>query len=205
VEAFRNGEDIHSTTAMKVFGVTAKEITREMRRKAKEVNFGIIYGIGPYGLASRLEISQAEGKDIIEKYFLRFPKVKQYINDTLDKARHDGYAETLMGRRRNFPDINSRNANIRVHAERQAINMPVQGTAADMIKLAMIDIHRALKDSKLSAKMLLQVHDELVFEVGDKDKNKAKSLVIEKMKNALSLSVPIEVDCGIGDNWFEAH
>jgi DNA polymerase-1 len=205
IEAFRNGEDIHSTTAAKVFGVTKEEITREMRRKAKEVNFGIMYGIGPYGLSTRLGISQSEAKEIIEKYFLRFPKVKQYINDTLTEARTTGYATTLLGRRRSFPDINSRNANVRGNAERQAINMPIQGTAADMIKLAMINIHRALNEKKLSAKMILQVHDELVFEVGDKDKDKAKSLIIDKMKNALTLLVPIEVDCGIGNNWFEAH
>ncbi|MFI5253457.1 MAG: DNA polymerase I [Bacteroidota bacterium] len=204
-EAFRNGEDIHATTASKVFGVTAKEITRDMRRKAKEVNFGIMYGIGPYGLSTRLGIPQSEGKDIIEKYFQRFPKVKQYINDTLFKARLEGYASTLLGRRRYFPEINSRNANVRGNVERQAINMPVQGTAADMIKLAMINVHKALQEKKYHAKMLLQVHDELVFEVGEKEQDAVRDLVVDKMKNALSLSVPIEVDCGIGNNWFEAH
>jgi DNA polymerase-1 len=205
IEAFRNGEDIHSTTASRVFGVTKEEISREMRRKAKEVNFGIMYGIGPYGLSTRLGISQSEGKQIIETYFQRFPKVKQYINDTLAKAHTDGYATTLLGRRRYFPDINSRNANVRGNAERQAINMPIQGTAADMIKLAMINVYRAIKEQKLQAKMILQVHDELVFEVSDRQKELARELIIDKMKNALSLSVPIEVDCGIGNNWFEAH
>ncbi|HLX11176.1 MAG TPA: DNA polymerase I, partial [Bacteroidota bacterium] len=160
-EAFVNGEDIHSTTAAKVFGVSTEDITREMRRKAKEVNFGIMYGIGPFGLSTRLHIPQAESKEIIRKYFERFPKVRQYIDDTLSSARKNGYAVTMLGRRRFFPDINSRNANVRANAERQAINMPIQGTAADMIKLAMIDIHRAIAQKKLSAKMLLQVHDEL--------------------------------------------
>jgi len=176
-----------------------------MRRKAKEVNFGIMYGIGPFGLSTRLGISQAEAKEIIKKYFERFPKVNQYIQDTLSSARQKGFVTTLMGRRRFIPEIVSRNANIRGNAERQAINMPIQGTAADMIKLAMIEIHRALKSKKLDAKMLLQVHDELVFEVAARDEESVKKLVEGKMISALPLSVPIEVDIGSGKNWFEAH
>lgn len=204
-EAFRNREDIHATTASKVFGVGRSDVTKEMRRKAKEVNFGIMYGIGPYGLATRLDIGQPEAKEIIARYFQRFPKVNQYIQDTLAGARRDGYVSTVLGRRRYLPDINSRNFNVRSNAERQAINMPIQGTAADMIKLAMINIHRRIMDKKLKSKMLLQVHDELVFEIPTKEQGGMKSLVAEEMKNALPLSVPVEVEVGVGKNWLEAH
>ena len=158
--AFRN-----ATTAAGVFGVPPDGVTPDMRRKAKEVNFGIMYGIGPFGLARRLEISQTEAREIIQRYFARFPKVKQYINDTIAGARREGYVATLTGRRRYLPDINSRNQNIRGNAERQAINMPIQGTAADMIKIAMIRLDRSLREKRLKSRMLLQVHDELVFEV----------------------------------------
>jgi DNA polymerase-1 len=205
VTAFENGEDIHATTAEKIFGVTRSDITHDMRRKAKEVNFGVMYGIGPYGLATRLDISQSEARQIIDRYFVRFPKVSQYIADTLAKARQDGYVSTLLGRRRYFPDINSRNFSVRSNAERQAINMPIQGTAADMIKRAMVNIHRSILGNRLQAKMVLQVHDELVFEVLERDIPKAKKLIIDHMKTALPLSVPIEVEVGFGRNWLEAH
>jgi DNA polymerase-1 len=204
-EAFLNKEDIHASTAAKVFGIPMNEVTREMRRKAKEVNFGIMYGIGPFGLSSRLEISQAEAKDIINRYFERFPKVKQYINDTIDTTRRRGYASTLLGRRRYLPDINSRNRNVRGNAERQAINMPIQGTAADMIKLAMISIDRAIYSQNLESQMLLQVHDELVFEVRKNELERMEQLVCSEMQNALKLSVPIDVEIGSGRNWLEAH
>jgi DNA polymerase-1 len=204
-EAFKNGEDIHTTTAAKIFGVDLKNVNNDMRRKAKEVNFGIMYGLGPYGLANRLEISQSEAKDIIEKYHQRFPKVKMYIEDTIAKARRDGYVETLLGRRRYLPEIKSRNQNIRGNAERQAINMPIQGTAADMIKLAMIKLHEVIATKYNNIKMLLQVHDELVFEVHKYYMDKAKLLVADKMKSALPLNVPLEVEIGVGKNWFEAH
>ena len=204
-EAFKNGEDIHSTTASKVFGVKQDEVTKEMRRKAKEVNFGIMYGIGAYGLASRLDITQTEAKEIITKYFERFPKVNQYIFDTIAQAKRDGFVSTLLGRRRYLADINSRNRNISSNAERQAINMPIQGTAADMIKLAMIRIHSKISDPKSQIRMLMQVHDELVFETAKKVEQKAKHLIVEQMINALPLSVPIVVDVGIGNNWLEAH
>jgi DNA polymerase-1 len=210
--AFRNGEDIHTTTAAKVFGIPVKEVTREMRRRAKEVNFGIMYGIGPYGLATRLDIPQPEAKEIIARYFERFPKVNQYIGDTIAKAKSDGYVSTLLGRRRYLPDVRSRNFTVRSNAERQAINMPIQGTAADMIKIAMIRIHAALAEQRTGVRMLLQVHDELVFEVeksGASGKagllEKTKALVIREMKQALPLSVPVEVEAGIGKNWLEAH
>ncbi len=212
LEAFRNNEDIHTSTSVKVFGVPVEEVTRDMRRKAKEVNFGIMYGIGPFGLASRLEISQTEAKEIINRYFERFPKVKQYINDTMDSARRKGYVSTLLGRRRYLPDITSRNFTVRSNAERQAINMPIQGTAADMIKLAMIGIDSALyptgssrQKNNLKSKMLLQVHDELVFEVPRDELEAMKRLVTEEMQNAMTLSVPIEVEVGAGENWLEAH
>lgn len=205
VDAFLNKEDIHTSTAAKVFGVDSGDITRDMRRKAKEVNFGIMYGIGPFGLANRLEINQGEAKEIITKYFDRFPKVKQYISDTIATAKRTGYVSTLLGRRRYLPDINSRNQNVRGNAERQAINMPIQGTAADMIKLAMINLDGEILRGKLQSRMLLQVHDELVFEVLQAEVEKMKGLILDKMQNALKLSVPIEVEMGTGKNWLEAH
>lgn len=205
IDAFRNGEDIHATTAAKVFGVPAAKVTREMRRKAKEVNFGIMYGIGAFGLASRLDIPQGEAKQIIDTYFERFPKVKEYIASTIAAARRDGYVSTLLGRRRYFPDINSRNFPVRSNAERQAINMPIQGTAADMIKLAMIRIDAALARGRSGAKMLLQVHDELVFEVPSERSGEVAETVKRGMEGALPLSVPVVVDVGIGKNWLEAH
>lgn len=204
-EAFLNNEDIHASTAAKVFGVTPADVTPLMRRKAKEVNFGIMYGIGPFGLANRLEISQTEAKEIIAKYFERFPGVKQYINDTIAGARAKGYVSTLLGRRRYLPDINSRNYNTRGNAERQAINMPIQGTAADMIKVAMIHIDRALIENNLKSRMLLQVHDELVFELPRREENQLASLVRDRMRNAIPLTVPVEVEVGAGNNWLEAH
>jgi DNA polymerase-1 len=205
MEAFREGEDIHATTAAKVFGVKPSEVTREMRRRAKEVNFGIMYGIGPFGLSSRLDVSQAEAKETIARYFERFPKVNQYIFDTIAKARHDGYVSTLLGRRRYLPEINSRNQTVRQNAERQAINMPIQGTAADMIKMAMIQILKGIHESQLDSKMILQVHDELVFEVMKKEVERMKELVIGRMQNALPLDVPVVVEVGTGKNWYDAH
>ena len=204
-EAFKNGEDIHASTAAKVFGVQQNDVSRDMRRKAKEVNFGIMYGIGAFGLANRLEITQAEAKEIISLYFKRFPKVRQYIDDTIELARKRGYVTTLFGRRRYFPDINSRNQSIRQNAERQAINMPIQGTAADMIKLAMIKIDQALRGQKLESAMVLQVHDELVFEVQEKEIESVKNLVEMNMRNAMKLDVPLDVEIGIGTNWLDAH
>lgn len=205
IEAFQNKEDIHATTAAKVFGVPSADVTRDMRRKAKEVNFGIMYGIGPFGLASRLEITQTEAKEIIARYFERFPKVQQYIHDTIAKAQRDGYVATLLGRRRYFSDIKSKNQTVRQNAERQAINMPIQGTAADMIKLAMVHLDEALREQKLRSTMLIQVHDELVFEVPSGEEKIMRSLVYENMCNALPLAVPVEVEIGTGKNWLEAH
>ena len=205
LDAFIKKEDIHSSTAAKVFGVPQKDVSRDMRRKAKEVNFGIMYGIGPFGLASRLDISQSEAKEIIQRYFERFPKVNQYISSTIASAHSTGYVETLNGRRRYLQDINNKNQNIRGNAERQAINMPIQGTAADMIKIAMINIHRELKRNKLKSKMVLQVHDELVFDVVKGEEATMKTLVEKEMREAMPMNVPIEVELGIGKNWLDAH
>ncbi|MBI2619034.1 MAG: DNA polymerase I [Ignavibacteriales bacterium] len=203
-DAFLKGEDIHSSTASKVFGVSPGEVTKEMRRKAKEVNFGIMYGIGPFGLSRRLEISQSEAKEIIDRYFERFPGVKRYIGDTIEKARQDEFVTTLLGRRRYLPEIKSRNQNIRGNAERQAINMPIQGTSADMIKIAMVRIDSALRDQNLTSAMVLQVHDELVFDVPRAEEGSVRKIVTRHMKEALQLSVPIEVEIGSGKNWLEA-
>jgi DNA polymerase-1 len=205
VEAFARKEDIHATTAAKVFGVEAGEVTRDMRRKAKEVNFGIMYGIGPFGLAGRLEITQAEARGIIDRYFERFPEVRRYISTTIASATERGYVETLLGRRRYLPDIGSRNQAIRGNAERQAINMPIQGTAADMIKLAMIAIDGEMRARGLRSAMLLQVHDELVFEVPEGEVELMRELVARGMREAMPLNVPVAVDVGVGKNWLEAH
>jgi DNA polymerase I len=205
LEAFHNREDIHATTAAKVFGVAHADVTPDMRRKAKEINFGIMYGIGAFGLSNRLEIPQQEAKEIIDRYFERFPKVLEYIVQTKQKAYEYGYVSTIYGRRRYLPDIRSHNRTIRQNAERQAINMPIQGTAADMIKLAMVHIHRKMRQRKMKSKMILQVHDELVFEVHSDEIKEMKKIVEEGMTRALDLEVPIEVDTGFGKNWFEAH
>jgi DNA polymerase I len=205
VAAFMNDEDIHATTASKVFGVNQADVTKEMRRKAKEVNFGIMYGIGPFGLGNRLGISQNEARDIIARYFERFPKVKQYINDTIASARETGYVQTLRGRRRFLPDVTSKNQNMRSNAERQAINMPIQGTAADMIKLAMICIHRGFQEQKLHGRMLLQVHDELVFEIPEGEITQSSAFITSAMQQAMPLRVPVKVEVGIGDSWLDAH
>jgi DNA polymerase I len=205
VSAFARSEDIHTTTAAGVFGVDPADVTRDMRRKAKEVNFGIMYGIAAFGLAARLEISQGEAKEIIARYFARFPKVRSYIDETLDTARRTGYVSSLLGRRRWLPDLNSRNQNIRGNAERQATNMPIQGTAADMIKIAMIRIDAELRKRRLRTDMLLQVHDELVFEVPHGEIEPVTELVVRNMKEAMPLRVPVEVEVGTGADWLQAH
>ncbi len=204
-EAFRNREDIHATTAAKVFGVPIAEVSRDMRRKAKEVNFGIMYGIGAFGLASRLEISQTEARDIIARYFERFPGVQQYIHDTIESARRVGYVSTLLGRRRYIAEIRNANQTVRQNAERQAINMPIQGTAADMIKVAMVRLDRRIREHGLQSRLILQVHDELVCEVPEREESEMRTLVQGCMSEALTLCVPVEVDVGVGANWLEAH
>jgi DNA polymerase I len=205
IAAFKSGEDIHSTTAAKVYSVAANEVTSEMRRNAKMVNFGIIYGISAFGLAERLNISRTEAKGIIENYFKQYPGIKEYMDESIEKARKNGYVETVLGRRRYLRDINSANATVRGFAERNAINAPIQGSAADMIKVAMINIHNDILKKKLRSKMLLQVHDELVFDVSIDELEEVKKLVGDLMKNALPLKVPVDVSIGSGKNWLEAH
>ena len=206
-EAFSSGKDIHTATAAKVFNVAESEVTKEMRYKAKSVNFGIIYGQGAFGLAENLGISRTEAKEIIDNYKKQFPKIQQYMDNTIAYAKENGYVQTLMGRKRWLKDINSANFTIRGFAERNAINSPIQGTAADMIKLAMISIHAAIKQKQLKSKMILQVHDELVFDVRKEELETIKPIILECMKNALSLpnGVPADAELGAGSNWLEAH
>ena len=204
-EAFEKNMDIHSATASRIYGVDPETVTTEMRSKAKMVNFGIPYGISAFGLSQRLGISRAEGRDLIEQYFAQFPRVRDYIDRTIEFCRENGFAETITGRRRYLRDINSANATTRGSAERNAINMPIQGSSADMIKIAMVRIHKGLNEKKLKTKLLLQVHDELVFELFAAEEAIVLPLVEDGMKNALEIDVPIVVDFGIGDNWLEAH
>ena len=205
LEAFQSGEDIHAATASKVYGVPIKEVNSEMRRNAKMVNFGIIYGISAFGLADRLNISRTEAKEIIDNYFIQYPGVKDYMDLSIEKAKKKGFVETIMGRRRYLRDINSANATVRGFAERNAINAPIQGSAADMIKIAMIRIASDLEKEKMRSKMLLQVHDELIFDAHREEVEVLKKLVEARMKNAIPLKVPIEVGMGVGENWLEAH
>ena len=205
MEAFNSGRDIHATTASKVFNVSLDQVTGDMRRKAKTVNFGIIYGISSFGLAARLGIKRSEAKDIIDAYFQEFPAVKRFMDDSILKAREREYAETLLGRRRYLRDINSRNMTERNFAERNAINAPIQGTAADIMKLAMIRVHEFLKRENLRSKMILTVHDELVFDAYKPEIDYLKERVNELMVNALPLSVKMETGMGTGVNWLEAH
>lgn len=205
IAAFNAGEDIHNTTAASVFGVSTREVTDDMRRSAKAVNFGIMYGLGPFGLAQRLGISQTESRQIIQKYFERFPGVKQYIDTTIAFAHANGYTVTALGRRRYYANINNRNANIRQGEERQAINMPIQGTAADMIKMAMINVHKRMAKEEMESLMIMQVHDELVFDAPSKEVPALSKLVRTEMENALECSVSIVVNVKHGANWAEAH
>lgn len=205
IEAFKSGRDIHSTTASKVFKVPMEEMTTDIRRKAKEVNFGLIYGISAFGLSQNIGISRTEAAEIIEAYFTEFPRIKSYMDEQVNKAKELEYVETILGRRRYLRDINSRNAVQRGFAERNAINAPIQGSAADMIKVAMINIHRWMKEQNLKSKMIMQVHDELVFDAHMDELDMLKSHVEDMMKNAIELAVPMEIGMGVGDNWLEAH
>ena len=205
LEAFHQNLDIHTATASKVFGVELTDVDSDMRRKAKMVNFGIIYGISAFGLSERLNIPRKEAASIIENYFIQYPLIKDYMDGAIESARKLGYVETILGRKRYLRDINSQNHTVRGFAERNAINAPIQGSAADMIKVAMIHLHKALADKKLKSKMVLQVHDELVFDVPLEEKEEVRSLVIKHMQEAMPLSVPVLVEAGTGDNWLEAH
>ena len=204
-QAYRDGEDIHTSTAARVFGVSPEEVTREQRSKAKEVNYGIPYGISAYGLSNRLRCSVSEAQELIDTYNRSFPAVASFLVEQVEKARELGYAETMLGRRRYLPDINAKNRNVRSAAERVAVNMPIQGTQADMIKRAMIHIDRILQSGSWKSRMLLQVHDELVFEVPLDEVDRMKEMVTREMAEALPLEIPIDVTVGTGANWLEAH
>lgn len=206
IQAFKNNVDIHTSTAAKIFHVeNIDDVTSDQRRKAKTANFGIIYGISAFGLSQRLNVPRTEAKQLIDEYFNGFPKVKEYMDKSIATARDKGYVETMMGRKRFLKDINSRNGVVRGFAERNAINAPIQGSAADIIKLAMIDVFNEINKRKLKTKMLLQVHDELIFDVYKPELDEVKSIVKDKMENAVKLSIPLTVEIGTGENWLEAH
>ena len=205
INAFKNGEDIHASTASKVFGIPIEEVTREQRSNAKTVNFGIIYGVSAFGLSNQTDLSRAESKELIDTYYATYPKLRNYISEQVDFARDHGYVQTILGRRRYLKDINSRNAVVRGAAERNAVNAPIQGSAADIIKIAMINIHNKLENANFKTKMLLQVHDELVFDVYKEELETIKKLVKTEMESAYTLTVPLDVDLGVGSDWLEAH
>lgn len=205
VEAFQNKVDIHSATASKVFGVSLQEVDREMRSKAKMVNFGIIYGISAFGLSQRLNIKRKEAKSLIDGYFKNYPAVKEFMDAAVDNAKEKGYVQTILKRKRFLKDINSKNAIVRGYAERNAINAPIQGSAADIIKIAMINIHNKMEEEKMASKMILQVHDELVFDVVPSEKDKLQAMVKHEMENAVKTTVPLEVEGAFGKTWLEAH
>lgn len=205
IKAFQNGEDIHKSTAAKVFNVALEEVTKEQRSHAKTVNFGIIYGVSAFGLSNQTNLSRSESAALIDAYYKTYPRLKAYIQEQIDFARENGYVETVLGRRRYLKDINSANAVVRGGAERNAVNAPIQGSAADIIKIAMINIHKRLKNEKWQSKMLLQVHDELVFDVHNSELETIKPLIQQEMENAFQLTVPLVVELGEGQNWLEAH
>ena len=205
IEAFNAGQDIHAATAAKIFHKTLEEVTSDERRKAKTANFGIIYGISAFGLAERMDVSRTEARELIDGYFLTYPGVKEYMEKSIAMAREKGYTETIFRRRCYLPDINSNNANVRGNAERNAINSPIQGSAADIIKIAMIRVYQRMKEEKLRSKMILQVHDELCFTVVPEEKERLQQIVVEEMQNATQMRVPLIADTGWGSNWLEAH
>ena len=205
IEAFREGADIHAATAARVFHKPSEEVTRDERSRAKTANFGIIYGISAFGLAERMGVSRTEARELIDSYFATYPDVQRYMDESIRRAREQGYVETLFHRRRYLPDINSHNANVRGYAERNAINAPIQGSAADIIKVAMNRVWQRFRDEGLRSKMILQVHDELNFSVLPDERERVEQVVREAMEGAVSLRVPLIADCGWGSNWLEAH
>ncbi|WP_374959852.1 DNA polymerase, partial [Gilvibacter sp.] len=205
IDAFNKGEDIHTSTAAKVFGVDPSEVTREQRSNAKTVNFGIIYGVSAFGLSNQTDLNRTEAKELIETYYKTYPKLRDYMGAQVDFARDNGYVQTVLGRRRYLKDINSRNAVVRGAAERNAVNAPIQGSAADIIKIAMIEIYKELEAGDYRTKMLLQVHDELVFDVYKPELEQVSAMIRSKMESAYKLAVPLVVDMGLGQNWLEAH
>ena len=205
INSFKNNTDIHSQTASKVFGVGLEEVTKDMRRRAKEVNFGIIYGISPFGLSQNLNIPRGEAKEIIDSYFDKFKSVKKYMKESIVLAKEKKYVSTILGRRRYLRDIDSRNYTLRSFAERNAINSPIQGSAADIIKLAMIKISKWISGNNLKSKMIMQVHDELVFDVEKDELDLFKTTVKTLMEGVIKMKIPLSVDIGYGKNWLEAH
>jgi DNA polymerase-1 len=205
MEAFKNGEDIHASTASKVFDVPLDQVTREQRSNAKTVNFGIIYGVSAFGLSNQTDLSRGEAKELIDAYYETYPKLKTYMSGQVNFARDNGYVETVMGRRRYLNAINGSNAIVRGAAERNAVNAPIQGSAADIIKIAMINIHRKLEEGNYKTKMLLQVHDELVFDVHKDELEEIQPMIKHEMENAYLMDVPLDVEVGLGENWLEAH
>ena len=205
MEAFREGHDIHAATAAKIYKKPISEVTKEERRKAKTANFGIIYGISAFGLAERMGVDRREAKELIDEYFRTYPHVKAYMEHSIEEARQRGYVETISKRKRYLPDILSHNSVVRGYAERNAINAPIQGSAADIIKVAMVRIYRRFMQEGIRSKMILQVHDELNFSVLPEEKERVQQIVIEEMQSAYPLRVPLEADCGWGTNWLEAH
>jgi len=205
IAVFREGKDLHAATAANIYKKPIEEVTRDERTKSKRANFGIIYGITVFGLAERLDIPREEARMLIDGYFDTFPQVHQYMEQSKEVARRQGYVTTLFGRRRYLPDINSQNATVRGFAERNAINAPIQGTAADIIKVAMIRIHERFQREAIRSKMILQVHDELNFSVYPDEKEQVERIVLEEMQNAFHMQVPLVADSGFGSNWLEAH
>ena len=205
IEAFNSGLDVHKATAAKIFGIDSSEVSAEQRRIAKTANFGIMYGISAFGLSQRLSCSRAEAKQIIDDYFESFPAIRSFIEDTLTAARENGYVETIFGRRRFVPDVNSRNGTVRALAERNAVNAPIQGTSADIIKMAMAGVDRRLSEAGLKSRMVLQIHDELLFDALEEEIDTLKAIVVEEMENVVRLSVPLTVECDYGRNWLEEH
>ena len=205
IEAFREGNDIHAATAAKIYKIAIEEVTREQRSKAKTANFGIIYGISVFGLAERMNVPRSEAKELIDGYFETYPQIKEYMDKSIAVASENGYIETIFGRKRFLPDINSHNAVVRGYAERNAINAPIQGSAADIIKVAMVKIYQRFMQENIRSKMILQVHDELNFSVYPDEKEKVQQIVIEEMEKAYAMQVPLRADCGWGNNWLEAH
>jgi DNA polymerase-1 len=204
-EAFREGKDIHAATAARIFKKPIEEVTSEERRRAKTANFGIIYGISAFGLSQRLRIPRGEAKQLIEGYFDSYPKVKEYMDNVVNNAREKGYVETLFGRRRYLADIDSRNANARSLAERNAINAPIQGTAADIMKLAMVGVARRFKTEGIRSRITMQVHDEIVVDLLRSEREQVEKIVREEMEGAAKLSIPLTAECGVGENWLAAH
>ena len=204
IEAFNEGIDIHTKTAMDVFGVSLDDVTPEMRRRAKTVNFGIVYGISDFGLSQQLNISRREAAEFIEQYYKSYPKIRTYMNSVVEFCEKNGYVETLMGRRREIPEIKDKNRQVREFGRRAAMNAPIQGSAADLIKLAMINIYRRMQEAGVRSRMILQVHDELIFNVPEDEIEQMTKLIEEGMTQAMKLKVPLTVECSVGKNWYEA-